>query len=200
MTGPAVCDLGVIHGRFQVLHNDHVRYLLAGRARCRHLVVGITNPDPTVVRAHGADPRRHSPEANPLTYWERYRLVRAALGEQGVPPDAFSIVPFPVNVPELYRYYVPLDAVFFLTIYDDWGRHKLETFRRLGLRTHVLWEVPPEKKGLSAADIRQAMARGEPWEDRVPASVARLLKAWDVPARLRALYGGPQADPGPGSG
>jgi len=38
-------ERGVVHGRFQVLHNDHVKYLLAGKARCRHLVVGITNPD-----------------------------------------------------------------------------------------------------------------------------------------------------------
>ena len=37
---------GVIHGRFQVLHNDHLKYLLAGKADASTLVVGITNPDP----------------------------------------------------------------------------------------------------------------------------------------------------------
>ena len=31
---------GVIHGRFQVLSNDHLCYLLAGKARCCHLIVG----------------------------------------------------------------------------------------------------------------------------------------------------------------
>ena len=41
-------ETGIIHGRFQILHNDHVKYLLAGKQFCRHLVVGITNPDPTV--------------------------------------------------------------------------------------------------------------------------------------------------------
>ena len=24
-------ELGVIHGRFQVLHNDHIKYLMAGK-------------------------------------------------------------------------------------------------------------------------------------------------------------------------
>ena len=46
-------EVGVIvseHGRFQVLHNDHFKYLMAGKAQCRHLVVGITNPDPTLTR------------------------------------------------------------------------------------------------------------------------------------------------------
>lgn len=41
-------EQGVIHGRFHILHNDHLKYLLAGKlARC-HLIVGITNPDPTL--------------------------------------------------------------------------------------------------------------------------------------------------------
>ena len=51
-------ELGVIHGRFQLLHNDHLKYLLAGKQRCRHLVIGITNPDPTLTRADPADPAR----------------------------------------------------------------------------------------------------------------------------------------------
>ena len=79
-------DVGVIHGRFQVLHNDHLRYLLAGKDLCRHLVVGITNPDPSLTREESADPHRSRPEANPLTYYERQALVRAALGEAGGAP------------------------------------------------------------------------------------------------------------------
>lgn len=33
-------EVGVIHGRFQVFHNDHLEYVLAGKSRCRHIVVG----------------------------------------------------------------------------------------------------------------------------------------------------------------
>ena len=185
--------VGVIHGRFQVLHNDHLRYLLAGKELCGHLVVGITNPDPVLTRADPADPARSAPEANLLTYYERYHLVRAALEEAGVHHGAFSVVPFPVNLPELYRYYVPLDAVFYLTIYDDWGRRKLERFGALGLRTHVLWERPVEEKGLRGTGVRGLMAAGLPWEHLVPASGALLLKRWMVPERLRAemAAGGP---------
>ena len=49
-------DIGVIHGRFQVPHNDHLRYLLAGKALCRHLVVGLTNPDPSLPTERGQVP------------------------------------------------------------------------------------------------------------------------------------------------
>ncbi|PLX83214.1 MAG: nicotinate-nucleotide adenylyltransferase [Desulfuromonas sp.] len=180
---------GVIHGRFQVLHNDHLRYLLAGKAICDHLVVGITNPDPTHTRKEEADPKRSSALANPLTYFERLLLVRRTLEEAGVGPAEFSVVPLPINLPELYRYYTPADAVFFLSIYDDWGRKKLEYFRSLGLETHVLWEVRPEEKGISAAEVRSRMAAGEPWEHLVPPGVAALVKAWDLPTRLRNLQG-----------
>jgi nicotinamide mononucleotide adenylyltransferase len=184
-------ETGVIHGRFQVLHNDHLVYLLAGMALCRHLVVGITNPDPFLTRDDSADRKRSSLLANPLSYFERYVMVRAVLAEAGVEPSRFSVVPLPINIPELYRYYVPMDALFFVTIYDEWGKRKLDYFRTLGLRTHVLREVAESQKGLSATDVRSRMMRGEPWEEMVPPAVALLMKKWDIPGRLRELEKSP---------
>lgn len=180
-------EIGVIHGRFQVLHNDHLTYLLAGMAFCRHLVVGITNPDPFLTRTETVDPKRSRSISNPLTYFERYVMMRAVLEEAGIASSRFSVVPFPVNLPELYRYYVPLDALFFVSIYDDWGRRKLAYFKSLGLATHVLRDVPAAQKGLSATDIRCRMARNQPWEAMVPGAVVRLMKQWDIPGRLREM-------------
>lgn len=180
-------ETGVIHGRFQVLHHDHVKYLLAGKAHCRHLVVGITNAEPDMIKAESADPQRSQPLANPLTFYERYQLVRAALMEAGVAAEDFTIVPLPISEPERYRYYVPLDAVFFLSIYDDWGRQKREYFQSQKLQTFVLRDVSPEQKGQSATDVRQLMLRGENWQELVPTSVARLLEGWHIPQRLRDM-------------
>lgn len=187
MNNDKLYDTGVIHGRFQVLHNDHLRYLLAGAELCRHLVVGITNPDPRMTKDDPADPERSPPAANPLTYFERYQLVRAVLVAAGRPEDTFSVVPLPINRPELFRHYVPLDAVFLLSIYDDWGRKKLAAFRQLGLKTHILWKVSPAEKGLSAGDIRRRMKEGQPWQQLVPPAAATLLQQWQLPARLAAL-------------
>lgn len=184
MTAP-LHPLGVIHGRFQILHNDHLRYLLAGKARCRHLVVGVTNPDPSLTRPEAADVGRDAAEANLLTYYERQAMLRAALREAGLAWEKFSVVPLPINFPELYRYYVPLDAVFFLTIYDAWGRAKQERFLELSLEVEVLWERPPEEKGLSGKAVRAAIAQDGDWRSMVPPSVARLIEAWDVAGRLR---------------
>lgn len=181
-------ERGVIHGRFQVLHNDHLKYLLAGKERCRHLVVGITNPDPLLSRDDPADPNRNRPQANPLTYFERYTMVRMVLLGAGLPQGDFSVVPFPVNLPALYRYYLPLDATFYLTIYDEWGRHKLEQFKAAGLKTEVLWTKDPEAKGISAEQVRRRMALEQEWAHLVPAETERLMKEWGIPGRLRRLY------------
>jgi len=185
--GEVKYDIGVIHGRFQVLHNDHIKYLMAGKKLCKYLVVGITNPDPSLTRDSDANPHRSKPLANPLTYYERYVMTQAALLEQKLSLSEFSIVPFPINVPELIHHYVPLDAIFFLTIYDDWGRQKKEYFQSLGLKIHVLWEVPLEKKGLSSSDIRETMISGEKWEHLVPSNVAILLKKWNITQRLKEI-------------
>ena len=37
--------LGAVCGRFQIFHLDHLRYVLAAKERCEHLIVGITSPD-----------------------------------------------------------------------------------------------------------------------------------------------------------
>ena len=183
-----IFETGVIHGRFQVLHHDHLKYLTAGKQLCRHLVIGITNPDPSMVREEKVDPKRSNPLTNPLTYYERYVLVQSAVKENGMNPDEFSIVPFPINLPERYQYYVPTDAVFFLSVYDDWGRQKLDYFKSTGLRTHVLRDVSPAEKGISANDIRNKMINDQPWEHLVPPSVAVLMKKWGIPARLKMMH------------
>lgn len=182
-----IYETGVIHGRFQVVHNDHLKYLLAGKARCRRLVVGITNPDPFLSKRESADPGRNRPQENPLTFYERYVMVQKALLEAGVDGREFLIVPLPINMPDRYQYYVPMDAVFFLTIYDDWGRRKLHYFKSLGLAVHVLWEVPPEKKGISGRDIRRRILTGRSWESMVPACVPPLIETWGIARRLKQL-------------
>jgi nicotinamide-nucleotide adenylyltransferase len=180
-----IAETGVIHGRFQVLHNDHIKYLMAGKSRCKHLVVGITNPDPTLTGHDDVDKERSASYANPLTYYERYQIVRAALFEQGLKVEEFSIVPFPINFPELYEYYVPTDAVYFLTIYDEWGEKKLKIFESLGLKTEVLWRRLFSEKGQTSTEIRDLIAEGGEWEHLVPPPVAEMLKKLGCLEKIR---------------
>jgi nicotinamide-nucleotide adenylyltransferase len=180
-------ETGVIHGRFQVLHHDHVKYLMAGKSRCRHLVVGITNPDPGLTGEDDADKDRSAPHANPLTYYERYRIVNAALLEQGLAAEEFSIVPFPINFPELYQFYVPTDATFFLTICDEWGEKKLKIFESEGYKVEVLWRKHLSEKGQNSTEIRDLISAGGEWEHLVPDSVARMLKELGCVEKIKII-------------
>ena len=180
-------EVGVIHGRFQILHNDHLEYLLAGKKMCSHLVIGITNPDPFLTNEVDADHNRSGILSNPMTYYERLIMVREVMLETGLTHEQMTITPLPITMPELFRYYVPMDALFLLSIYDDWGRLKLDQFKSMDLKTHVLWEVKPEQKGISASDVRKLMLQDKPWEHLTPRAAARLLKAWDIPGRLKEI-------------
>ena len=179
--------LGFIHGRFQVLHNDHLVYLLAGKNLCERLIIGVTNPDAASIREEATNPERSSRENNPLTYEERKAMIEAALMEAGVDRHAFSVIPFPINCPELLEGCAPRDAVYFLTIYDDWGREKRKRFEGLGLNTHVMWERPESEKGISGTDVRAAIRQGDDWRSLVPPAVASLVDRWHLADRFREL-------------
>ena len=181
-------DVGIIHGRFQILHNDHVKYLMAGKELCEHILVGITNPDPSLTKNHESNPHRSTEFNNPLTYYERMIMIKDTLLEKGLKLSEFSIVPFPINFPNLLKYYVPLDKVFFLSIYDDWGRQKKKYLENLGLKVHILWEVPIERKGISGQTVRKKMLGDQNWQQFVPKSVQNLIIEWKVIERLKNLY------------
>ena len=80
-----------------------------------------------------------------------------------------------------------MDVVFFLSIYDDWGRQKKKYLESLGLKVHVLWEVPLEEKGLSGSDIRESMIKGEQWEHLLSSVVTKLVKKWNIINRIKLL-------------
>lgn len=161
-------SIGVIHGRFQMLHKGHMEYLIAGKKRCEHLVIGIANPDLTLTRFNSANPHRSESSANPLTYFERYQMLQGALIEYGIVQSSFDIVPFPINYPELLFNYVPSDARYYITIYDRWGEEKKRTLEQLGCNVEVMWKRTPEERFTSGTYVRQCIADGLPWKHLVP--------------------------------
>jgi cytidyltransferase-like protein len=179
--------IGVIHGRFQGLHHGHMEYLLAGKTRCDFLIVGITNPDPEATVSHKANPHRSRDAANPFTYYERARMIQDSLVDAGVGLTEFMTVPFPINVPERIRFYAPTDALYFITIYDDWGRAKKETLERLGLRVDVMWDRPESEKPCSASEVRRRMTEREDWQSLVTPAVVRFVEQNGLVERVISL-------------
>ena len=162
-------ELGFIHGRFQLFHNDHLNYALLAKEQCKKLIVGITSPENASLIREEIDPHRSEAASNPFTYYERYNMVKLALLEAGVKREDFEIVPYPIERPEILYNYVPLSATSFFTIYDQWGYEKLERLKSLGYGTHVLFD--DREKKMCSTEIRQKIMDDVDWKDMVPNAV-----------------------------
>ncbi|MDD2980656.1 MAG: nicotinate-nucleotide adenylyltransferase [Hespellia sp.] len=180
-------ETGVIHGRFQVFHLKHMEYVLAAKMRCRKLYIGITQPDDLYVKEGQYEHSAAYLFANPLTYLERYTMIKKAILDFGVSADEFEIVPFPVERPEYILQYAPKDAVFYMNIYDSWGEEKYELFKSLGLEVDVLWRKEEHEKGLTATDVRMAIAKGQDWQQMVPKTTYEYIVENQLDTRIRQL-------------
>lgn len=182
-------ETGVIHGRFQPLHLKHMEYLLAAKMRCRILYVGITHPDISAYPAsspfdlHGTVRRD-----NPLTYIERYEMIREALIDFGVKRDEFEIVPFPVSSPDILGQYVPNDAVHYMSICGEWDEERYRILTDLGFTVEVLWRREGEEKGITGTHLREMIAREEDWRQHMPKTAAEYLTDHGIDQRIRQLY------------
>jgi nicotinamide-nucleotide adenylyltransferase len=164
-----------------------MEYLLAGKEKCDFLVIGITNSDSRLIREDPSDERRSKPSSNPLTYFERLLIIQDAFMNEGIRASEFCITPFPINVPELIKYYVPMDAIFFLRIYDAWGEKKYKILKSLGLNLEILWRR--SKKVITGTEVRNRIAQNKPWEHLVPPATVRVIKQFNIDIRIKKLLG-----------
>ena len=178
---------GMVHGRFQPFHHGHLEYVLSALQHCDHLIVGITNPDPSLIVQEPADPDRHLPAANLFTFFERQWMVRAALAEARCEAQQVSVVPFPIHHPERWQFYCPPGTRQFVRLFSAWGREKVERFQAMGWPVTVL--DAGVKKQVSGTDVRRRLLVGQGWEELVPAAVARILSPGTSYRFRRPLFG-----------
>lgn len=178
-------DYGIIMGRFQPFHMHHLRYALAAKKRCKHLIVGITNPETFFVNENKNDLNRSLEHNNPLTYFERMIIARESLIKSGIKIDEFTIVPFPINRPEYISQYTPDESRYFLTIYDSWGEEKRKILESLSLNVIVLWRKSINEKGITASEIRENMYLNKNWEKYLVTSAAELIKSMKLDVKIK---------------
>lgn len=166
---------GCVTGRFQPVHDQHLELIGIALAECDHVIVAVTNPDAGARHEEATSAHRHTPAANPFTYYERSRLLAAALAGAGWAART-TVVPFDLTRPQVWPDYVPLHARQFVRAYDGWERQKAAALAAGGYAVTVLDGDPATKR--SATDIRTLLAGDAGlagWRDAVPAGVAPLL-------------------------
>lgn len=163
---------GMILGRFQPFHLEHLRYFRLTWEQSEQVIVGITNPDPIVILEDASNPHRHLPEDNPLTFVERLMMIQDTLRSEGYPMERIYIVPVPIHHPERWRHYIPEGTALFVVTYSEWEKKKAEMLRAAG---YEVVEVSSLPKGISGSEVRMLFRSNGNWQDLVPAAVARFL-------------------------
>jgi nicotinamide mononucleotide adenylyltransferase len=168
-----VPELGCVTGRFQPVHRQHLELFGMVLRDCAHLIVAVTNPDQAARRAEPTSAHRHTDAANPFSYFQRVRLLAAALGGADM-TDRSTIVPFDLTRPATWPDYVPLQARQYVRVYSDWERDKAGRLAAAGYPVVVLDGFAAAK--LDATEVRRRWRSGENWAELVPAATVPLLR------------------------
>jgi nicotinamide mononucleotide adenylyltransferase len=146
-----------VTGRFQPVHAQHLELFALALAEHDRLVVAVTNPDTGARHTAATSAHRHTAEANPFTYYERVRLLGAALAAEGL-ADRTVVVPFDLTRPERWAEYVPRTAVHYVRAYSAWEIDKAERLAAGGYAVVVVDGDPAAK--VDATTIRAHLFDG----------------------------------------
>lgn len=163
--------VGVVTGRFQPVHAQHMQLFELVFEECDRLIVAVTNPDTGARHEEQASAHRHTAAANPFTYYERSLLLSSAIEDYGLIEESV-IVPFDLTRPQVWPDYVPLDATQYVRAYSDWERQKAQWFTEAGYAVTVFDGDPRTR--VSSADIRESLRKGE-FHDAVAIGTEGLL-------------------------
>ncbi len=172
-------ETGMIHGRFQPFHNGHFKYLKKALEFANKLIIGITNPDPGFTTEVTSDSHRHLPDANPFSYYLRMQMIQNTILADNMLRERFfdvMIVPFPINKPEFWEYYIPMDdLVQLMVILDPWDEEKRNMFQNHGFEVIAL----EGERSVSGTEIRHNVYSGnKTWHEKVPLGTLEVLESW----------------------
>lgn len=165
-----------VHGRFQPFHNGHLDYVRQAFDRSDFVHIGLTQIfRPTT--ALGDQDHRNTVESNPLTYFDRVRLITKALEQISIGRARYSFTPFPIETPDKLIEFVPLSVPCLTTHFNKWNERKIALLKETGysvalLRVSKLDDI----RIATGSEIRKLIrAKNDRWREFVPSEVARLI-------------------------
>lgn len=168
-------SIGMVHGRFQPVHVEHLAYIRRGLERCSLLVIGITNPDRSDRAPEAASSHRHLDDANPFSFCQRAEMIKQCLFDAGEDLRRVSIVPFHLHDPSKWQDYVPPPSatVQYVRAFSVWEDQKIALFEKHGFHVEVLDKRAP--KNVEATQVRNLMRSGGNWRQLVPGGTQRVI-------------------------
>lgn len=175
-----------VHGRFQPLHLDHLKYILEAKKRCDFLYIGITQYNILTLIDTPGDHHRQVPQNNPLTYFERIQIIRNALINEGIKLSEFMCIPFPIETPQYLTNFIPNNIPIFTTVCEEWNRRKINLLKDHGYKVIVLYEEDVKKyEGIKIR--KQILEDNAEWKKSVPQATINAVKEYNIQKRIKEL-------------
>ncbi len=160
-------------GRFQPFHNGHLFVIKEILKKNDRVIIGIGSAEDNYT------------ETNPMTAGERFALIDAALKEAKIPEKKYCIIPIRnINNYAIWVNHVNTLVPPYTRIYTG---SKLVKACYEGKHDTEIIDIKREFN-LNATLIREKILKNKNWESLVPKSVAKLLKLWDIPKRLKTIH------------
>ena len=184
---PKMRQEGCIHGRFQPFHNEHLEYLVAAMTHVDYLWIGITNPDIELFETKSKIDNRQSKLANPLTYYERVKLISSVLQSENIPCHKYGFMPFPIETPQRIHQFIPRSVICYTTIREEWNFKKIDRLKAEGFEVVSLWTNLSDKT-ISSTKIRELILReNDDWRSMLKESAVKYLLEINIYSRLHSI-------------
>lgn len=168
-------DRVLFPGRFQPFHLGHM-----------HAIKRLLEEFDEVVIVIGSAQEGFTCR-NPFTSGERMEMIKYSLEEEDADLKRIWIVPIPdIHKPLAWTAYV-LGIVPRVSAVASGNPHVIYLYRWLGVNVVEIELYKP--RIYNGTVIRDLIAHGLPWEDRVPSFVAEYIKENDCVQRIKRLCG-----------
>lgn len=171
-------------GRFQPPHLEHLEYLLKAKEICSFLWIGITQFDIRENLITLTAPHRASKQSNPLTFFERLELITEMLLNENIDKSCFSVIPFPLDKPNIAADFMRLNVPCLTTLCDQWSEKKIEVLKEIGFKVSIIIDRKG-KKNISGESIRESIATdNDQWLNQVPSSIRKSIEMLNIGNRF----------------
>ena len=176
-------ELGMVHGRFQPFHHEHLEYILYGITHSKKCLIGITQPNNQKISDCNLAPHRGKPEGNPFSFEMRRDMISLSLDELGVPRDRYEIIPFDIdnhsasinNITSNFG----TSVIQFLKLFSEWELHKKSLFEQSKFEVQTIRDRSNQfsPKNVTGTLVRELINSNRNWEDFVPIGTKAVIQS-----------------------